>query len=80
MTSERSSLLTSLFQSPGNVDVLTVIHGAFSFFGSVGGEGMAGSDVLSSDEFSVFLTYVCQCVCVCDGTHVKEITFSFGTK
>ena len=63
VTSERSSLLTSFFQSPGKVEVLTLIQGAFSFFGRVGGEGMAGSDVVSPDG-SVVLC-VCQCVCVC---------------
>ena len=62
VTSERSSQLTSFFQSPRKVEMLTLIQGAFSFSGSVGGGGMAGSDVVSPDG-SVVLC-VCQCVCV----------------
>ena len=58
MTSEWSSQLTSFFQSAGRVDVLTFINGAFSFSGSVGGGGMAGSDVVS--------VVLCVCQCVCD--------------
>ena len=75
MTSERSSQLTSFFQSPGKVEGLTLIQGAFSFSGSVGGEGMAGSDVVSPDG-SVVLG-VCQCVSVCDRIHMSRgTTFS----
>ena len=67
MTSEWSSQVTSFFQSAGKVDVLTFIKGAFSFSGSVGGGGMAGSDVVS----------VVLCVCQCMRDH--QVHMSRGT-